>query len=143
MRQPKKIETKKVEPKKIESKKVEPNKIESKKVEPEKIESKKVEPKKIESKKVEPEKIETKKVEPKKIEQKDPASVNTETTAEKSSNDVFFELQYAGKVISYTEIVNRARQACDGKTGKLSIYVKPEENRVYFVSGDSTGSFEI
>ncbi len=133
MRQTEKIETKKAETKKIESKKVEPKKIESKKAEPKKIESKKVEPKKIESKKVEP----------KKIEQKNHASINAETFTEKSSNDVFFELQYAGKAISYTEIVNRARQASGGKPGKLDIYVKPEENRVYFVSGDFNGSFEI
>ena len=114
MRQPKKIETKKSEPKKIESKKVEPKKIESKKTEPKRIESKKVEPKKIEQK-----------------------------TPEKSNNDVFFELQYAGKAISYTEIVSRAIQACGGKSGKLNIYVKPEENRVYVVSDGNEGSFEI
>ncbi len=103
---------------------------------PKKIETKKAEPKKIESKKVEPKKIESKKVEPKKIEQKNPAPISVE-------NDVFFELQYAGKSISYTEIVSRAKEACGGKAGKLNIYVKPEENRVYFVSGDSSGSFEI
>ncbi|MBQ9549260.1 MAG: hypothetical protein IJU87_00465 [Lachnospiraceae bacterium] len=125
----------------IESKKAEPKKIESKKVEPKKIESKKAEPKKIESKRVEPKKIESKKIE--KIEQKDPAPADAETTPAKSNNDVFFELQYAGKAISYTEIVDRARQACGGKPGKLDIYVKPEENRVYFVSDGNEGCFEI
>ena len=110
---------------------------------PKKIETKKREPKKIESKKVEPKKIESKKVEPKKIEQKNPAPINVETATEKSNSDVFFELQYAGKAISYTEIVNRAREACGGKQEKLDIYVKPEENKVYYVSGDSAGSFEI
>ena len=127
----------------IGSKKVEPKKIESQKVEPKKIESKKAEPRKIESKKAEPKKIESKKVELKKIEQKNPAPIKTGNTTEKSNNNVFLELQYAGKAISYAEIVNRAREACGNKADKLDIYVKPEENKVYYVSGENAGSFEI
>ena len=52
------------------------------------------------------------------------------------------ELQYAGKAIPYDEIVKKAKEATGGKDN-INIYVKPEENRVYYVSGDSVGSFEI
>ena len=117
------------------------HRIETKKVEPKKIESKKVEPKKIESTKAEPKKIESKKIE--KIEQKDPAPINDEAAMTKGNDAVFFEIQYAGKAISYTDIVERARKACGVETGKLDIYVKPEENRVYYVIDGHDGSFEI
>ncbi len=53
------------------------------------------------------------------------------------------EFQYAGKAIPYTDIVERARKACKNKDGKLDIYVKPEENRVYYVCDGDAGSFEI
>ena len=80
-----------------------------------------------------------------KVEPKKPApkkDTPKKETAEKTS-DINAELQYAGKAIQISEIFNRARQACGGKPGKLNIYVKPEENRVYFVSDGNEGSFEI
>ncbi len=52
------------------------------------------------------------------------------------------EFQYSGKAVSLSDIIDRAKEIC-GKTDNLNIYVKPEENRVYYVSGDSVGSFEI
>ncbi len=107
------------------------------------IETKKVEPKKIESKKVEPKKIESQKDQQKRIEQKSAALNNDEAAMTKGNDAVFFEIQYAGKAISYTDIVERARKACGVETGKLDIYVKPEENRVYYVIDGHDGSFEI
>ncbi len=53
------------------------------------------------------------------------------------------ELQYAGKAIPMSDIVSRAKEACGNKAGKLDIYVKPEENRVYYVCDGNVGSFEI
>ena len=52
------------------------------------------------------------------------------------------ELQYSGKAIPISEIYSRAREVC-GNDSDIKIYIKPEENRVYYVSGDSSGSFEI
>ena len=51
------------------------------------------------------------------------------------------ELQYAGKAIPISEILTRAKDACGN--GDVNIYIKPEESRVYYVSGDVIGSFEI
>ncbi len=53
------------------------------------------------------------------------------------------ELQYAGKAIPISDIISRAKEACGNKPGKLDIYVKPEENRVYYVFDGNVGSFEI
>ena len=57
--------------------------------------------------------------------------------------DVSIELQYAGKAIPYTDIIDKAKEISGNKGSDLKIYIKPEENRVYYVSGDSVGSFEI
>ena len=51
------------------------------------------------------------------------------------------ELQYAGKAIPIADIIDRANKACGN--GDVNIYIKPEESRVYYVSGDVVGSFEI
>ena len=51
------------------------------------------------------------------------------------------ELQYAGKAILIADIIDRANKACGN--GDVNIYIKPEESRVYYVSGDVIGSFEI
>ena len=52
------------------------------------------------------------------------------------------ELQYSGKAIPISEIYSRAKEAC-GNDSDINIYIKPEEDRVYYVSGDTIGSFEI
>ena len=83
---------------------------------------------------------------PKKIEAKSPAEKVTEKPARKSatrkSPDFNIELQYAGKAVSLSEIIDKAKEAC-GNDSNINIYIKPEENRVYFVSGGEVGSFEI
>ena len=67
----------------------------------------------------------------------DPEPVITEEAATES---ISIEFQYAGKAVSLSEIIDKAKEACGGKA---DLYIKPEENRVYYVSGDSAGSFEI
>ena len=60
------------------------------------------------------------------------------------------ELQYAEKNISYDDIVKNAKEFWTLELGNkaedlksLDLYVKPEENRVYYVAnGKETGSFE-
>ncbi len=63
----------------------------------------------------------------------------TEKPARKST--ITAELQYSGKAIPISDIIDRAKEACGN--GDVNIYIKPEENRVYYVSGDTIGSFEI
>ena len=81
----------------------------------------------------------------KKVEPKKPApkkDTPQKETAKKTS-DIHAELQYAGKAIPISEIFDRAKEACGNKAGKLDLYIKPEENRVYYVSEGNVGSFEI
>ena len=52
------------------------------------------------------------------------------------------ELQYSGKAIPISEIYSRAKEAC-GNDSDINIYIKPEENRVYYVSDGNAGSFEL
>ena len=74
---------------------------------------------------------------------KKPTDGKTEAPSKKPTKPTFnIELQYAGKAIPYDEIVKKAKEATGGRDN-INIYVKPEENRVYYVSGDSVGSFEI
>ena len=61
----------------------------------------------------------------------------------KKPEPVIVEFQYSKEAITLSEIIERAKKACGNKAGTLNIYIKPEENRVYFASGDSAGSFEI
>ena len=61
----------------------------------------------------------------------------------KSPEPVIVEFQYGKEAITLSEIIERAKKACGNKAGTLNIYIKPEENQVYFASGDSAGSFEI
>ena len=61
----------------------------------------------------------------------------------KSPEPVIVEFQYGKEAITLSEIIERAKKACGNKAGTLNIYIKPEENRVYFASGASAGSFEI
>ena len=58
-----------------------------------------------------------------------------------SKHTITAELQYSGKAIPISDIIDRAKEACGN--GDVNIYIKPEENRVYYVSGDTIGSFEI
>ena len=75
-----------------------------------------------------------------KVMPKDPA-VKKKVSAD-PKHTITAELQYSGKAMPISEIYARAKEAC-GNDSDIKIYIKPEENRVYFVSGDSTGSFEI
>ena len=76
----------------------------------------------------------------KKVMSKDPA-VKKKVPAD-PKHTITAELQYSGKAIPISEIYSQAKEAC-GNDSDIKIYIKPEENRVYYVSGDTIGSFEI
>ncbi|MCR4655963.1 MAG: helix-turn-helix domain-containing protein [Lachnospiraceae bacterium] len=73
-----------------------------------------------------------------------PAEKEAEPVKEvKSVPQVNIELQYAGKNISYTDIIERAKSASGSDGEGMDIYIKPEEDRVYYVVKGVPGSFEI
>ena len=57
--------------------------------------------------------------------------------------DVTIEFQYAGKAVLLSEIIDRTKEACGNNADKIDIYIKPEDDRVYFVHNGKTGDFEI
>ena len=75
-----------------------------------------------------------------KVMPKDPA-VKKKVPAD-PKHTITAELQYSGKAMPISEIYARVREVC-GNDSDIKIYIKPEENRVYYVSRDSAGSFEI
>lgn len=60
--------------------------------------------------------------------------------AKAAETEVF--VQYQGKEVALTELVNRVKAACDVK-GDLKLYVKPEDGACYYVAGDVTGKVEF
>ncbi len=59
-------------------------------------------------------------------------------------------LQYAGKDLSYDELVQNAKNvfqydmAGDPASAKeISLFVKPEENKVYFIIDGTEGSYDL
>ena len=58
--------------------------------------------------------------------------------------NVKFVLQYAGKEVSCKDMMEQAKALWQGDMKEVVFYVKPEEDRVYFVvNGEPAGSFEI
>lgn len=68
-------------------------------------------------------------------------AVAAKKTAPKAAETEVF-VQYQGKEVSLTELVNRVKAACDVK-GDLKLYVKPEDGACYYVAGDVTGKVEF
>ena len=55
------------------------------------------------------------------------------------------ELQFGDKALNEEQLVSMAKEAYGKKDIKnLDIYVKPEENKAYYVvNNDATGSFDL
>ena len=73
------------------------------------------------------------------------AKKTVKRTAKKAAEvPVAVEIQYAGVSITYDELVKKTREAVGEKAEGVTLYVKPEERRAYFVvASGETGSFEI
>ena len=107
----------------------------------------KVEEKKVEAKKAVEEK---KAAAPKKETAKKAAPVKKETTV-KAATKVSVNLQFAGKEYKAEDFEKMAKDVWQYDLGKkaadlksVDLYVKPEENKVYYVmNGDVTGDFDI
>ena len=70
------------------------------------------------------------------------AVVEAEETVIPDNTAVNIEIQYAGKTVLYSDILDRVKELTGWKED-IRIYIKPEDDRVYYVAGKVTGSFEI
>lgn len=53
-------------------------------------------------------------------------------------------IQYAGIQATADELVEKAKEVSGVKSPKsINVYVKPEENKVYYVVDDNAGDFEL
>ena len=50
------------------------------------------------------------------------------------------EFQFAGKAVSLSDIIDQVKKACLNKARNIDIYVKPNDNRVYYESEGFAGS---
>ncbi len=62
--------------------------------------------------------------------------------AKKVQPSVNIELQYLGKAIKTEDLIASVKKYVKGNK-EINIYIKPEENRAYYVCGADVGSFEI
>lgn len=72
------------------------------------------------------------------------------TKKDASSYKVSVVLQYAGKDVAYDELVQNAKNKFQYDMGgnvdaikEISLYVKPEENKVYFVIDGTEGDYDL
>lgn len=73
------------------------------------------------------------------------AAAEVKKAAATRKPSVKFVLQYAGKEVACKDMMEQAKALWQGGAMKdVVFYVKPEEDRVYFVvNGEPAGSFEI
>jgi len=91
-------------------------------------------------------------VEPKVAEKKEPAKKTTTkktTTTKKSTTKKATEkivIQFAGSEFDLDAIKASVKDAVKAekiKATDLKIYIKPEDNKAYYVAGESTGSIDL
>lgn len=72
------------------------------------------------------------------------APANGKTAASRKAKEAVY-LQYAGRELEISDIVEKAKNAYGGRSIKeIRVYVKPEENMAYYVvNGKETGSVQI
>lgn len=75
------------------------------------------------------------------------AAPKKETASETKANVV---LQFAGKDVSYDELIQNAKNVYQydmggdpAKAKEISLFVKPEESKVYFVIDGTEGSYDL
>lgn len=81
---------------------------------------------------------------------KEVKAVETKTAAKRTCKKVNIELQYADKCVDISSLEGKAVAAWAESTGNaktsaknINIYVKPEENMVYYVIEGENGSIEL
>ena len=84
-----------------------------------------------------------KKAPAKKAAAKKPAAKKTTTTKSSAvKSNVYVE--YLGAQISSSDLIEKAKKASGVKSPKeINVYVKPEDNKVYYVVDTTAGDFEL
>lgn len=91
----------------------------------------------------------TKKTAPKKVAPKKPASVVIATEAaknvagEKEVTNVNFFVEFAGKQVSVEEVINNIKNICNKDVKEISVYLKPEESKAYFVADGEASAMDV
>ena len=83
----------------------------------------------------------------KKAEEKKPAAKKTaekKTTIRKTAPKTNLFIQYKGAELSYADLIERAKADAGVEAPKaINLYVKPEDNMVYYVVDEKVGGFAI
>lgn len=95
-----------------------------------------------------------KKTAPKKVAPKKPAAVAAATEAakavKKSANEttpveskVNFFVEFGGVQVSVDEVVNNIKATIGKDAKEISVYLKPEESKAYFVADGETAAMDV
>ena len=99
-------------------------------------------PKKTATKKPAAKKADAKKSAEKKTAEKKPAEKKTSTRKTAPKTNLF--IQYQGAELSYADLIERAKADAGVDAPKtINLYVKPEDNMVYYVVDEKVGGFVI
>lgn len=75
-----------------------------------------------------------KKTVPKKIAPKKPAAVKSALKADTVDTKINFFVEYGGAQVSVDEVVNNIKTTLGKDAKEISVYLKPEESKAYFVA---------
>lgn len=100
----------------------------------------------------------TKKTAPKKVAPKKPAAVAAATEAAKAASapaketvketapaqtKVNFFVEYGGVKVSVDEVVNNIKATLGKDAKEISVYLKPDESKAYFVADGETSAMDV
>jgi hypothetical protein len=89
-----------------------------------------------------PEKAAVKKPAAKKTSEKKPAEKKTSTRKTAPKTNLF--IQYQGAEVSYADLIEKAKADAGVEAPKnINLYVKPEDNMVYYVIDEKVGGFVL
>ena len=89
-----------------------------------------------------PEKAAVKKPAAKKTAEKKPAAKKTSTRKTAPKTNLF--IQYQGAEVSYADLIEKAKADAGVEAPKnINLYVKPEDNMVYYVIDEKVGGFVL
>lgn len=89
-----------------------------------------------------PEKAAAKKPAAKKTAEKKPAAKKTSTRKTAPKTNLF--IQYQGAEVSYADLIEKAKADAGVEAPKnINLYVKPEDNMVYYVIDEKVGGFVL
>ncbi len=92
-----------------------------------------------------------KKTAPKKVAPKKPAAVAAATEAAKATapakkaveSKVNFFVEFGGVQVSVDEVVNNIKATIGKDAKEISVYLKPEESKAYFVADGETAAMDV